>query len=82
MNTPPLHILLIEDNLGDARLVREHLVDAPGKPPFTLDHAPSLGTAFDRLTDGAQPDEPATASDADPVREPPCHATTVLGPTT
>ena len=56
MNSLPLHILLIEDNLGDARLVREHLVDTPGKPPFTLDHAPSLGTAFTRLGAGAQPD--------------------------
>lgn len=56
MNALPLHILLIEDNLGDARLVQEHLVDAPGKPPFTLDHAPSLAAAFNRLGEGTQPD--------------------------
>ena len=56
MNSLPLHILLIEDNLGDARLVREHLADAPGKPPFTLDHASSLGSAFNRLGQGVQPD--------------------------
>lgn len=49
---PPIRILLIEDNPGDARLVREHLADASGAQDFRLEDASSL-TAAMALTDPA-----------------------------
>ena len=46
-----IRVLLVEDNAGDARLVREHLADAPGAQGFTLEDCPTLaaaGAAFTR----------------------------------
>ena len=40
-----IRVLLVEDNAGDARLVREHLADAPGAQGFLLEDAPTLGAA-------------------------------------
>ncbi len=45
MEPEPLHILLIEDNPGDARLIRELLMDAA----YQLDTAGRLSDALDRL---------------------------------
>jgi signal transduction histidine kinase len=42
-------VLLIEDNLGDARLLAEVLRDAPGKP-FELVHAALVSSALERLS--------------------------------
>lgn len=44
----PLRILLVEDNPGDARLIRETLRDA-GSLAFELEHADRLGAALPRL---------------------------------
>ena len=41
-------VLLIEDNLGDARLLAEVLSDVPGKP-FELVHANLVSSALERL---------------------------------
>jgi signal transduction histidine kinase len=41
-------VLLIEDNLGDARLLAEVLRDVPGKP-FELVHADLVSSALERL---------------------------------
>jgi signal transduction histidine kinase len=45
-----IKILLVEDNPGDARLVREMLADA-GAGPFELTHAERLGEASEHLRD-------------------------------
>jgi signal transduction histidine kinase len=42
-------VLLIEDNLGDARLLAELLKDVPGNP-FQLVHAGLVSSALERLT--------------------------------
>jgi CheY-like chemotaxis protein len=42
-------VLLIEDNLGDARLLAEVLRDVPGKP-FELVHAELVSSALERLS--------------------------------
>src|SRR5512145_2098956 len=42
-------VLLIEDNVGDARLLAEVLKDVPGQP-FELVHADSVSSALDQLT--------------------------------
>jgi signal transduction histidine kinase len=42
-------VLLIEDNLGDARLLAEALRDVPGRP-FELVHASLVSSALDRLS--------------------------------
>jgi signal transduction histidine kinase len=42
---PPIRLLLVEDNPGDARLVREHLADAAGSHCFVLADAPTLADA-------------------------------------
>ena len=42
---PSIRVLLVEDNAGDARLVREHLADAPGAQGFILEDAPTLAAA-------------------------------------
>ncbi len=55
MENGPLKILLIEDNAGDARLVREHLSDSFGRAQFELVHAASL-TAAANLADGERCD--------------------------
>jgi signal transduction histidine kinase len=43
-----MRVLLVEDNLGDARLLREALVDA-GSGQFELAHVEQLSTALQRL---------------------------------
>jgi signal transduction histidine kinase len=42
---PPIRLLLVEDNPGDARLVREHLADTGGSEHFELANAPTLAEA-------------------------------------
>lgn len=55
MENGPLKILLIEDNAGDARLVREHLSDSFGAAQFDLVHASSLSAAAESgLCDGSR----------------------------
>ena len=49
--TSPLHILLIEDNPGDARLTRELLLDATAFR-FDLAHAQSLAEGLELLAKG------------------------------
>ena len=51
-----IHLLLIEDNPGDARLVREHLADASSNQVFRLDHSPTLAGAASLVTGGSSPD--------------------------
>ncbi len=46
-----LRVLLVEDNPGDAVLVREALLDAPG-PTFALDWQPTLTAGLTALADG------------------------------
>ncbi len=41
----PIRVLLVEDNAGDACLVREHLADAHGGQAFTLEICPTLAGA-------------------------------------
>lgn len=47
MTSRPLSILLVEDNLADARLIREYLADFGGSG-FRLDHAETLADALRR----------------------------------
>ena len=51
MNGSPLRILLIEDNPGDADLVREYLRDAQ-RGPIELQHAARLSTGLEQLAGG------------------------------
>ena len=46
----PIQVLLVEDNPGDARLVRELLGEEEGR--FVVDHAGSLGAACELLSAG------------------------------
>ncbi len=47
-NAVPIRVLLVEDNAGDARLVREYLEDAaPGK--FLLVHVLRIGEALKKM---------------------------------
>lgn len=55
MNTKPLKLFLIEDNPGDARLIREMLGDIPNIR-FTLEQVERLGDALKRLTGGEEAD--------------------------
>ena len=48
MGTNLMSILLVEDNLGDARLLREALRDA-GDAYARMEHAASLDEAFERI---------------------------------
>jgi PAS domain S-box-containing protein len=48
---PRLKVLLIEDNPGDARLIREYLAD-PAGATFTLEHRSTLATGLERLSQG------------------------------
>ena len=50
-SNPPRTVLLIEDNDGDARLIREMLQDAPGAH-FHLEWADRLTTGLERLSRG------------------------------
>src|SRR4051794_31354635 len=51
MSDRPIEVLLIEDNAGDARLIRELLADAVGAP-FALACAGRLTTGLERLARG------------------------------
>ncbi|MEX0804805.1 MAG: response regulator, partial [Candidatus Binatia bacterium] len=51
MSSPPIKVLLIEDNPGDARLLREYLHEA-GSSQFELVHADRLSEALTRLGEG------------------------------
>lgn len=51
MNDRPMRVLLVEDNPGDARLVREMLSEAEGFA-FEMEQAGSLVTALDALARG------------------------------
>ena len=51
-----IHLLLIEDNPGDARLVREHLADAASGQVFRLDHAATLAEAKSLVESGVSRD--------------------------
>src|SRR4051812_329197 len=44
----PVSVLLVEDNLGDARLTRELLAEAAGAA-FHVDHTTTLSSALQRL---------------------------------
>jgi PAS domain S-box-containing protein len=46
-----LKVLLIEDNPGDARLMREYLAD-PAGATFELEHCTTLAAGMERLTQG------------------------------
>ena len=46
----PIRVLLVEDNPGDARLVRETLADVKS-PPFELTHVERLSQARQRLAE-------------------------------
>jgi signal transduction histidine kinase len=47
IDVAPIRLLLVEDNPGDARLVREHLADIAGRPRFNLGDAPTLAQALE-----------------------------------
>ncbi len=51
MRVKPISVLLIEDNLGYARLIEEMIKDAKGKS-FTVEHRESLSKGIKRLTAG------------------------------
>jgi sigma-B regulation protein RsbU (phosphoserine phosphatase) len=46
----PVQLLLVEDNIGDARLFQEMLKEA--KAPFTVEHVRRLSEAVERLASG------------------------------
>ncbi len=50
-----ISLLLIEDNPGDARLVREHLFEASGAQRFEVTNAPSLAGGIASLKQGEMP---------------------------
>ena len=50
-----IRVLLVEDNAGDARLVREHLRDVGGGQSFAMETAPTLHEAVSSLV-GSRPD--------------------------
>jgi diguanylate cyclase (GGDEF)-like protein len=51
VNLDPIRILLVEDNPGDARLLREYLSEADGSV-FELVHVNSLATGIAKLDEG------------------------------
>jgi len=51
MDDKPIKVLLIEDNPGDARLIRECLSDG-GKIKFDMEYVDQLSSGLDRLTKG------------------------------
>ncbi len=54
-NRTPILLLLIEDNPGDARLVREHLLDASGAQRIDVREAPSLASGRSFVEEGGKP---------------------------
>lgn len=52
MSDKPLKVLLVEDNPGDARLIRELLAETRGAP-FHLEHADRLSLGLERLAAAA-----------------------------
>ena len=50
MSSPPIHLLLIEDNPGDARLLRA-LLQETGSSQFELVHAERFSEALTRLSE-------------------------------
>ena len=52
MSTGPAHILLVEDNAGDARLLKELLTET-GAGRLTLTHVDRLDAAIRCLTQAA-----------------------------
>ena len=50
MSSAPIHVLLIEDNPGDARLLRE-LLQETGSSQFELVHADRFSEALARLSE-------------------------------
>ena len=52
------NVLLIEDNPGDARLIREMLAEDPGAP-FELEYAERLASGLERLSVGGEANRPA-----------------------
>ncbi len=46
-----MNVLLVEDSIGDARLLMEYLSDVPGNP-FVLEHVELLSDGLDRLKRG------------------------------
>ncbi len=54
-NSSPILLLLIEDNPGDARLVREHLLDAAGSQRIDVVEAATLTTGTAYMADGTAP---------------------------
>lgn len=55
-NRTSILLLLIEDNPGDARLVREHLLDASGAQLIGVQEAPSLASGRTFVEQGGKPD--------------------------
>ena len=53
---PPIRLLLVEDNPGDARLVHEHLADVEGGRCLILDDAPTFAAAVAKVRGGLHPD--------------------------
>ncbi len=52
MNRNPIHVLIVEDNLADSRLVREMLAESEDEP-FAFQSAERLSEALELLTHGA-----------------------------
>ena len=48
MNERPIEILMVEDNPGDAALLRRNLAESPSAS-FNLDHAERLDEATEKL---------------------------------
>ncbi len=51
MDTEKLKVLLIEDNAGDARLIKELVAEAP-EAPFRLEHVDTIANGLARLAEG------------------------------
>ena len=49
MDLATTRVLLVEDNLGDARLIRELVADSPSAADFAVDHVDTVAGALQRL---------------------------------